>query len=127
MLSPVPITVAPTAATSGNPRVLSSKSKRAAKAKGQSRVQSQLAVTPANVSSGSRHVLSSKTANAAKAEAKSPASSVLAITSKKSSPTITKDPGAGTLIPTDLVTVPVDTAANDSVIVDMNASPADTV
>jgi zinc finger SWIM domain-containing protein 3 len=107
--------------------VLSSKSKRAAKAKGQSRVQSRLAVTPATVSSGSRHVLSSKTANAAKAEAKSPASSVLAITSKKSSPTITKDPGAATLIPTDLVTVPVDTAANDSVIVDMNASPADTV
>jgi len=127
VLSPVPITVAPTAATSGNRRVLSSKSKRAAKAKGQSRVQSRLAVTPATVASGSRHVLSSKTANAAKAEAKSPASSVLAITSKKSSPTITEDPGAATLIPTDLVTVPVDTADNDSVIVDMNASPADTV
>ncbi|XP_011017875.1 PREDICTED: uncharacterized protein LOC105121077 [Populus euphratica] len=127
VLSPVPITVAPTAATSGNCRVLSSKSKTAAKAKGQSQVQSRLAVTPATVASGSRHVLSSKTANAAKAEAKSPASSVLAITSKNSSPTVTKDPGAATLIPTDLVTVPVDTAANDSGIVDMNASPADTV
>ncbi|KAJ6296283.1 hypothetical protein OIU78_024184 [Salix suchowensis] len=128
VLSPVPITVAPIAATSGNRRVLSSKSKRAAKAKGQSRVSSQLAVTsPATVASDSICVLSSKTANTAKAEAKSPASSVLAITSTKSSPTITKDPGAAPLIPTDLVTVPVDTATHDSAIVDMNASPADTV
>uniref|UniRef100_A0A6N2NF14 SWIM-type domain-containing protein n=1 Tax=Salix viminalis TaxID=40686 RepID=A0A6N2NF14_SALVM len=132
VLSPVPITVAPIAATSGNRRVLSSKSKRAAKAKGQSRVSSQLAVTsptvtPATVASDSICVLSSKTANTAKAEAKSPASSVLAITSKRSSPTITTDPGAAPLIPTDLVTVPVDTATHDSVTVDMNASPADTV
>ncbi|KAJ6731853.1 POLYPROTEIN putative-RELATED [Salix purpurea] len=132
VLSPVPITVAPIAATSGNRRVLSSKSKRAAKAKGQSRVSSQLAVTsptvtPATVASDSICVLSSKTANTTKAEAKSPASSVLAITSKKSSPTITEDPGAAPLIPTDLVTVPVDTATHDSVTVDMNASPADTV
>ncbi|KAL3585443.1 hypothetical protein D5086_012310 [Populus alba] len=132
VLSPVPITVAPAAAAFGGRRVLSSKSKRAAKDKAQSRAPSCLAVTtptvtPATVASGSRRVLSSKTANAANAEAKSPASVALAIISKQSPATITKDPGVASLIPTDLVTVPVDTTVHDSVTVDMNTSPADTV
>ncbi|XP_024458767.2 uncharacterized protein LOC18099908 isoform X2 [Populus trichocarpa] len=132
VLSPVPITVAPAAAAFGSRRVLSSKSKRAAKDKAQSRASSCLAVTtptvtPATVASVSRRVLSSKTANAANAEAKSPASVALAIISKKSPATITKDPGVASLIPTDLVTVPVDTTVHDSVTVDMNTSPADTV
>ncbi|XP_011020225.1 PREDICTED: uncharacterized protein LOC105122666 isoform X2 [Populus euphratica] len=132
VLSPVPITVAPAAAAFGSCRVLSSKSKRAAKDKAQSRAPSCLAVTtptvtPATVASGSRCVLSSKTANAANAEAKSPASVALAIISKKSPATITKDPGVASLIPTDLVTVPVDTTVHDSVTVNMNTSPADTV
>ncbi|KAL9398476.1 hypothetical protein Peur_007437 [Populus x canadensis] len=131
VLSPVPITVAPAAAAFGSRRVLSSKSKRAAKDKAQSHASSCIAVpTPTvtpTVASSSRRVLSSKTANAASAEAKSPASVALAIISKKSPATSTKDPGVASLIPTDLVTVPVDTTVHDSVTVDMNTSPADTV
>ncbi|KAJ6363281.1 hypothetical protein OIU78_003454 [Salix suchowensis] len=132
VLSPVPIAVTPTAAAFGKHRVLSSKSKKAAKAKAQSRAPSRLAVTtpiiiPATAASGSLRVLSSKTAIVANAEAKSPASVALAIISKKNPATITKDPGVASLIPSDLVTVPVDTTVHDSVTVDMNASPADTV
>ncbi|KAJ6741927.1 FAMILY TRANSPOSASE putative ISOFORM 1-RELATED [Salix viminalis] len=132
VLSPVPIAVAPTAAAFGKHRVLSSKSKKAAKTKAQSRAPSRLAVTtpiitPATAASGSRRVLSSKTAIVANAEAKSPASVALAIISKKNPATITKDPGVASLIPSDLVTVPVDTTVHDSVTADMNASPADTV
>ncbi|KAF9679742.1 hypothetical protein SADUNF_Sadunf06G0046000 [Salix dunnii] len=75
----------------------------------------------------SGRILSSKTTNVANAESKGPASVALAIISKKIPATITKDPGVASLIPTDLVTVPVDTTVIDSVTVDMNASPADSV